>query len=958
MIDRIFQVSLRAAALLVAGAGLSTDLRATTWYVDDDFTSGVPHDGLSWNGAFLSLQTAIAVSQAGDEIWVASGSYRPAGGAAREATFPLKDGVGIYGGFSGTETLRSERDPDPATNGTVLSGDLLYNDGPDGANMADNTYHVVTCSGVDGTAVLDGFTITAGNADGADIEDNPHKGGGGLYADNATPTLSNCAFIGNRALYGGAVCSVNGSQPRLEGGSLTGNHATIHGGAVFTEVSSRISILRCVLSGNTSDGSGGAIYNRVGTSYLTNCVLSGNFANSSGAAIFNYQGHSHCMNCTITGNNWGDFGSSVLNDYYSSSSFTNSIVWGDNGGNHTSLKNYGEITFKNTLVEHRSASNLDDSTAASSDNLDGTDPDNDPLFLIPLNGAAAPTHSGRFSLSPGSPVAERGRSGTASGDFDLAGHARRVGPIDLGAYERQAVLHVDAAATAGAGDGSSWADAFTGLQQALAAAVDGNEIWVAAGTYAPTELTNPADDRSATFALRNGVALFGGFPTGGGGPSFTARDRGATVLSGDLLGNDGPGFANTPDNAYHVVTGSGADCSAVLNGFSITAGNAAVSGLSVNGEGGGLYNDHGSPTLVDCEISGNQALYQGGGMSNRNSSPGLVNCVVSGNKAEKGGGIFNEHSDSVFTNCALTGNLAGSIGGAVSNRFSPVRLINCTISGNSSGSDGGGISNEFSDAALTNCVIWNNQSSGSTTSSYSSISNNTSSYPTYVHCLVQGYDPAVLNSSGFGNLQGLGLSNDPLFFGPIDPTTAPTTAGNPHFLFESPLIDAGEPGPSSIANPTGKDLDGNSRSLGDSTDLGCFEGNVGSTFAVLFPDLDPATDANGNGNSNYMDYALGADPRAEDDRSLLPRIYGNFHPSADSALLTVTFHFRAQAADVFPIWYQSTDLENWKPMVSGEDYFEESFIYSTGIHGVAALELWADDPTGQLFFRQGFSTEE
>jgi len=121
-------------------------------------------------------------------------------------------------------------------------------------------------------------------------------------------------------------------------------------------------------------------------------------------------------------------------------------------------------------------------------------------------------------------------------------------------------LFVDLEAT-GNGSGTSWADAFTDLQGALstAAASAGlvEQIWVAAACYEPSERSDPTDPRSATFHLVDGVAVFGGFA--GGETSLEQRDivNNETILSGDLLGDDGPDFENIEDNAYHVLTGNG-----------------------------------------------------------------------------------------------------------------------------------------------------------------------------------------------------------------------------------------------------------------------------------------------------------------------------------------------------------------------------------------------------------------
>jgi hypothetical protein len=71
--------------------------------------SGSTGNGSAWNNAYGSLATAIAAAVAGDEIWVAAGTYKPTTGTDRTASFNLKNNVGIYGGFAGTETTRNQR---------------------------------------------------------------------------------------------------------------------------------------------------------------------------------------------------------------------------------------------------------------------------------------------------------------------------------------------------------------------------------------------------------------------------------------------------------------------------------------------------------------------------------------------------------------------------------------------------------------------------------------------------------------------------------------------------------------------------------------------------------------------------------------------------------------------------------------------------------------------------------
>lgn len=137
------------------------------------------------------------------------------------------------------------------------------------------------------------------------------------------------------------------------------------------------------------------------------------------------------------------------------------------------------------------------------------------------------------------------------------------------------VIYVDADAV-GANDGSSWADAFNYLQDALVTASAGDEIRVAQGIYKPDQGTGIIpNDSTATFQLINSVTLKGGY-AGLGILDPNERDNAMyeTILTGDLSSNDVDvkdplqlwWQLNRHENSHHVVTGSGTDATAVLGG--------------------------------------------------------------------------------------------------------------------------------------------------------------------------------------------------------------------------------------------------------------------------------------------------------------------------------------------------------------------------------------------------------
>ena len=138
--------------------------RSSILFVDEDASGN--GDGASWANAYTDLGEALTSSNVFDEVWVAEGTYLP--GEIRASFFLLPPNISVYGGFSGTETLRSQRDV--SSNITILSGDIGLQ-----GELSDNCYHVVVPS--DGS-VLDGFLVRDGYANRNYSNDYRGKGAG------------------------------------------------------------------------------------------------------------------------------------------------------------------------------------------------------------------------------------------------------------------------------------------------------------------------------------------------------------------------------------------------------------------------------------------------------------------------------------------------------------------------------------------------------------------------------------------------------------------------------------------------------------------------------------------------------------------------------------------------------------------------------------------------------------
>ncbi|MDF7824960.1 right-handed parallel beta-helix repeat-containing protein [Pontiellaceae bacterium B12227] len=301
-------------------------------------------DGSSWVTAYLTVQAGIDAAEAGgdDSVWVAAGTYKPTTGTDRFATFELKSGITVYGGFSGNESSLVERDW--VLNVTVLSGDIGT------AGVAnDNAYHVVSCTNAIG-AVMDGFTIQDGYADGpnmgtggssgqnstsaeAIVSGINHSAGGGIIHFQAAATVRNCVISNNFAKKAGGAYNMVSTVPRgsdsdpnpyYENCTFINNTASKRGGAVQNDVATHPTFVNCRFYDNVCDAKGGGMYNDFYCSpFLTNCVFAGNYSIMAGALGNDGTSSPTLSHCVFANNEAWDKGAAIYNGSHSATAPAN-----------------------------------------------------------------------------------------------------------------------------------------------------------------------------------------------------------------------------------------------------------------------------------------------------------------------------------------------------------------------------------------------------------------------------------------------------------------------------------------------------------------------------------------------------------------------------------------------------------------------------------------------------------
>ena len=418
----------------------------------------------------------------------------------------------------------------------------------------------------------------------------------------------------------------------------------------------------------------------------------------------------------------------------------------------------------------------------------------------------------------------------------------------LGGLSAQADYYVDAAAPAG-GNGDSWATAFNDFQDALDAAVTGDEIWVAKGFYPPSQpspLTASLNtERDETFYFDKDLIIYGGFE----GNETALEQRNLSFGFSNLISLD----------AFSIITAAGITEAFVLDGFTISGGkadqpqNAQFSFPQNRRVGGGWYEETASPTgvgatIVNCIFSNNLALEYGGAMFIR-SGMSITNCSFNGNSQTGdlfpsfyGGGAvvradnFGTPDNVVFTNCIFRDNTAAIHGGVAYNGATGVTetmdFVNCTFTGNSAGQSNSVLYTFSNDGnnfnSFINCVIWDNDdTNGLIGGDLNDISNQPANV-TIDYTLYQETDCPENVACGTNNI----YNTNPQF---VNSTDLRLQIG-------SPAIDVGD----NSANGTNTDITNTTeRIINETIDMGAYE-----TITCTDNDGDGVTDCDGDCNDN------------------------------------------------------------------------------------------------------------
>ncbi len=645
-----------------------------------------PGPGYSWETAYRFISTALAASASGDEIWVSEGTYYECP--------VLQPGILLYGGFSGTETSREERDWN--LHPTVIDGSGRFTTG---VTLAER-------------AVLDGFVITGASG----------SSGGGVAGQNLSATISNCLIDGNDAFVGGGVYFKGCSDLNLIRCTLRENYAFDSGGGFYFDACSGVSIQDCTFVSNesgytTGRGGGGFWQNTEGR--LESCRIQKNRCTGAGGGLYFLTGAQVGLrNCLITDNLSRQSGGALYASLAERLEFRHCTLADNISGASKPAIDASLINLSNCIIQNPG----DEFPASDSPSKvisfclmeGGADPrhfiyDGDPLFCDPSNGD--------YRLQNGSPAIDRGVPIEAIG-ADIEENARPGldGLVDLGAYESpdeyqpsppepvtagRLFVRVDAS---GGGNGSSWDTALPTVGEAIQMAGRGDEIWIAEGVYREQILLRPS------------LSLYGGFA--GTETSLEQRDpiEHETVIRSS---SEEQYLVEAEDYCTIdgiVLDGEGKPSSSgvlcewtspkISNCRMMRMGNGAIHCLG------------GSPILYGLTVSDNSSPLMGAGLRCASKGfPRIENCLFARNRSDQNGGAISLDPGSrcEMIETTLESNAAQLSGGGLYVNQAPWLSMNqCLLEDNSATHSGGGIhAGGPGQSRFTESVLKNNRSSAS-----------------------------------------------------------------------------------------------------------------------------------------------------------------------------------------------------------------------------------------------------
>ena len=240
--------------LLFMSSGAGCALAQAIRYVKQNGTG----DGSTWEQASGSFQAMVDASAPGDHVWVTAGTYQPAAGQS----FSMKEGVRIYGGFTGNETAFIQRSVSPDTYRSILLG---------------NGTRVISNQGLTGASVIDGFTIKGGEG----------AAGAGMYNEHSSPVIANCIFTENRTSFaqnGGGILNTN-SSPVIYNSVFFNNYG-YRGGGISCNDNSLPVLYNCLIVNNVGFmGAGIYTYARTSPEFI-NCTVYNNISSGGMGGIY------------------------------------------------------------------------------------------------------------------------------------------------------------------------------------------------------------------------------------------------------------------------------------------------------------------------------------------------------------------------------------------------------------------------------------------------------------------------------------------------------------------------------------------------------------------------------------------------------------------------------------------------------------------------------------------------